>query len=128
MKSILLVGGPAEALEAKRVVLEGAGFAVQILPTGGSVRRAAEEMGASLIIMDVSRAGPVARRALDELSSDDAPSTIPVITIGGADVLREFDGPCATVRKPARKRDLLGSARTLISSEPRLWLRRRSPP
>jgi len=128
MKSILLVGGPAEALEAKRVVLEGAGFSVHILGPRGSVRRAAEEMEAALIMMDVSGAGPEARRALEELSSGDAPSTIPVVTIGGADVLRDFDGPCATVGRPARKRDLLGSARTLISSEPRQWSRRRSAP
>jgi len=128
MKSILLVGGPAEALEAKRVVLEGAGFAVQVLASGASVRRAAEEMDAALIMMDVSGSGPEARRALEELSSEDGPSTIPVIAIGRADVLRDFDGPSATVDKPARKCDLLGSARTLISSEPRRWGRRRSAP
>ena len=121
MKSILLVGGSADALEAKRIVLEGAGFEVRVLAPGGSVRRAAEEMGASLIMLDVSRGGPDVRRALEELSSADAPSTTPVLTIGGADVLREFDGPCAAVNKPARKRDLLESARTLISAKPRRW-------
>ncbi len=126
MKSILLVGGPADALEAKRIVLEGAGFSVQVLAPGGSVRSAAEEMDAALIMMDVSAGGPDVRRALEELSSADVPSTTPVVTIGGADVLRDFDGPCAAVDKPARKRDLLESARTLISAKPKTWSQRRN--
>jgi DNA-binding response OmpR family regulator len=121
VKSILLVGGPADALEAKRIVLEGAGFSVSVLAPGTSVRRAAEEMDAALIMMDVSADGPDVRRALEELSSTSMPSTTPVVTIGGADVLRDFDGPCVAVDKPARKRDLLESARTLISAKPKRW-------
>ena len=132
MKSILLVGGSADALEAKRVVLEGAGFAVRVLAAGESVRRAAEDMGAALIVLDVSAGGPDVRRALEELSSADAPSTTPsttpVVTIGGADVLRDFDGPCAAVEKPPRKRDLLESARALIAAEPRAWSQRKNAP
>jgi DNA-binding NtrC family response regulator len=125
VKSILLVGGSADALEAKRVVLEGAGFAVRVLAAGESVRRAAEDMGAALIMLDVSAGGPDVRRALEELSSADAPSTTPVVTIGGADVLRDFDGPGAVVDRPPRKRDLLESARTLIAAEPRRWSQRK---
>ena len=125
MKSILLVGGPADALEAKRVVLEGAGFSVRVLAPGGSVRRTAEEMDAALIMMDVSGGGPDVRHALEELSSADVPSTTPVVTIGGSDVLRDFDGPCAAVDKPTRKRDLLESARSLISAKPRRWSQRK---
>ena len=130
MKSILLVGDSADALEAKRGVLEGAGFAVRVLAPGGSVRRAAEVMDAALIMMDVSAGGPDVRRALEELSSANAPSTTPsttpVVTIGGADVLRDFDGPGAAVEKPPRKRDIIESARTLITAEPRLWSQRKN--
>jgi DNA-binding NtrC family response regulator len=125
VKSILLVGGSADALEAKRVVLEGAGFAVRVLARGESVRRAAEDMGAALIMLDVSAGGPDVRHALEELSSANAPSTTPVVTIGGADVLRDFDGPCAAVDRPPRKRDLLESARALIAAEPRRWSQRK---
>jgi DNA-binding NtrC family response regulator len=128
VKSILLVGGSADALEAKRVVLEGAGFAVHVLAPGESVRHAAEETGVALVMMDASAGGPDVRRALEELSSSDAPSSTPVVTIGGADVLRDFDGPSAAVERPPRKRDLLESARSLITAEPRRWSRRTNRP
>ena len=45
-RKILLVGSTPDALEAKRVVLERAGYVVGALTKGGSVLRAAEKMEA----------------------------------------------------------------------------------
>lgn len=118
-KKLLLVGSAPDALEAKRVVLERAGYVVGVLTGGRSVRRAAEEMAASLVIIDTSAGGPDVRAALEEMSAargGEAPSTIPVLVIGPGDVLDEFDGPGAALPKPAQKRALLESTRTLVES------------
>ncbi len=129
---LLLVGATADALEAKRVVLERAGYVVGVLTKCGSVRKVAEEMSAALVIIDTSTDGPDVRAALAKLTgeanSDEAPSTIPVLVIGPDDALLEFDGPGAALAKPAEKRALLESARTLVAGYPngarRKWSRR----
>ena len=89
------------------------------------MRKAAEEMAASLVIIDASAGGPDVRAALDEMSGKE-PSTIPVLVIGPGDVLDEFDGPGAALPKPAQKRALLESTRTLVegSGSGRRWSRR----
>jgi hypothetical protein len=57
-----------------------------------------------------------------------APSTIPVLVIGPDDALREFDGPGVALAKPAEKRALLESTRTLVAGYQegpgRRWSRR----
>ncbi len=126
-KKLLLVGSTPDALEAKRVVLERAGYVVGVLAGGASVRKAAEEMAASLVIIDTSAGGPDVRAALGEMSGKE-PSTIPVLVIGPGDVLDEFDGPGAALPKPTQKRALLESTRTLVDGSregaKRKWSRR----
>ena len=129
---LLLVGATADALEAKRVVLERAGYVVGVLTKGASVRKLTEEMGAALVIIDTSTDGPDVRAALAEMTGEarpgEAPSTTPVLVIGPDDALREFDGPGAALAKPAEKRALLESARTLVAGyregAKRKWSRR----
>ncbi len=119
-KNLLLVGASPDALGLSAVVLERAGYVVGTLAKGGSVRKAAEEMGASLVIIDASPGGPDVRAALAEMTggsgAGDAPSTIPVLVLGADDALGGFDGPGAALPKPAEKRALLESTRTLVES------------
>ena len=89
-------------------------------------------MGAALVIIDTSTDGPDVRAALAEMTGEarpgEAPSTTPVLVIGPDDALREFDGPGAALAKPAEKRALLESARTLVAGyregAKRKWSRR----
>lgn len=127
MKKLLLVGASPDVLEAKRVILEGAGYRVRVLAAGGRVRAAAEEWGASLIVMDATARGEGLRGALEDLSSAEPPSSVPVLVVGDAGELGDFEGPCRTVPRPAEKRKLLESARMLIRSRedaPRSWSRK----
>ena len=129
MKKLLLVGASRDVLEAKRVILEGAGYQVRVLAAGGRVRAVAEEWGASLIIMDATARGKGLRGALEDLSSAETPSSVPVLVVGDAGELGDFEGPCRTLPRPAKKRKLLESARVLIRSRedaPRSWSRRRT--
>jgi DNA-binding response OmpR family regulator len=128
MKKLLLVGASPDVLEAKRVILEGAGYQVRVLAAGGRVREVAEEWEASLIIMDATARGKGLRGALEDLSSAETPSSVPVLVIGDAGELGDFEGPCRTLPRPARKRKLLESARMLIRSRedaPRSWSKKR---
>jgi DNA-binding response OmpR family regulator len=124
-KTLLLVGSSRDVLEAKRVVLEGAGYTVHALDHGASARAIAEEIGASLIIIDVKTGGPDVRAALEQLSASASPSSIPVLIIGTDDALRDFDGPVRAISKPADKRELLDSTRTLVQSTPEVWAKKR---
>ena len=130
MKKLLLVGASPDLLEAKRIILEGAGYEVRVLAAGGRVRAAAEEWEASLIVMDATTRGKGLRGALEDLSSAETPSSVPVLVVGDAGELGDFEGPCRTVPRPAEKRKLLESARMLIRSRedaPRSWSRKRAP-
>ena len=127
MKNLLLVGALPDVLEARRVILERAGYVVRTLDAGASVRRAADEMGASLIVIDTSAGKPDAREVLAELSSARAPSSTPVLIVGGADALRGFEGPGEAIERPAEKRVLLDRARSLLEraeGAPQNWSRR----
>lgn len=129
MKKLLLVGALPEVLEARRVVLEGAGYAVRLLEAGEPLRQTAEVWGASLIVFDAGSGTPELRHALEELSEPGRPSTIPVLVVGAAEEVDRFSGPCGTVPRPAEKRRLLESARMLIRSRedaPRSWSRKRA--
>ncbi len=128
MKKLLLVGASPDVLEAKRVILEGAGYQVRVLAVGGRVREVAEEWGASLIIMDATARGKGLRGALEDLSSAETPSSVPVLVVGDSGELDDFEGPCRTLPRPAEKRKLLESARMLIRSRedaPRSWSKKR---
>ena len=126
MKKVLLICESADVLEAKRVVLEGAGYEVHAHSRGEGVRAAAEADGVSLIIIDVAAGGAAARAALDELSAPGDPSSIPVLVIGDASALGEFDGPGDALKKPAEKRALLRSTRTLIQSRRKAWSKKKA--
>jgi DNA-binding response OmpR family regulator len=125
MKKVLLICESDDVLEAKRVVLEGAGYEVHPLARNERARAAAETLGASLIIIDVTSGAEEARAALEELSTPDAPSSIPVLVIGDATAFAEFEGPGQAIRKPAQKRALLKSTRTLIQGQPKVWAKKR---
>ena len=84
------------------------------------------------MIIDVTSGGPDVRAALVEMSGDtsgktsggEPPSTIPVLVIGAGEALGEFDGPGTALPKPAEKRALLESTRTLVEGARRKWSRR----
>ena len=126
MKKVLLICESDDVLEAKRVVLEGAGYEVHALARGEGVRAVAEDGEISLVIINVTTGGNEARAALEELSSADAPSSIPVLVIGDASALGEFDGPGHAIKKPAEKRALLKSTRTLIQARHKAWARKKA--
>jgi len=130
MKKILLVGAAPDVAEARRVILEGAGFEVALAREGESVRAAAERTGAELVIVDTSTGGraerPDVRAALEELSSPGSPSSLPVLVIGERSALDGFDGPGEAIDRPAEKRALLEGATRLLERGPRAWSRRRA--
>jgi len=124
MKKVLLICESDDVLEAKRVVLEGAGYEVRTLARGESVRQVAESWGASLVIIDVTAGGGEVRATLDELSAADAPSSTPVLVIGDASAFGEFEGPGKMIKKPAQKRSLLRSTRSLVEGRRKVWTRK----
>jgi DNA-binding NtrC family response regulator len=124
--TLLLVGSRPDVLAARRVVLEGAGYSVRMLAAGESARADAEQVGASLIMIDVAAPGSAVRAALDELSAAETPSSIPVLIVGQAAELEAYEGPVAQLPKPAPKRALLSSARTLIEGRRRAWTKKRT--
>jgi DNA-binding response OmpR family regulator len=121
-----LIGSTPEVVEAKRVILEGAGYAVQTLRPGESARTVAEEIGASLIVIDAGSRSPGVRTALDELCARESPSSMPVLVVGEAPVLTQYDGPHRSVSKPAEKRTLLDGARVLIETKAKPWSKRKT--
>lgn len=119
---VLLVGAQEEVLEARRVILEGAGFEIALPYEGESVREAVERTGAGLVIVDTSAD---VHAALEELSAPDSPSSVPVLVIGEHSALEGFEGPGEAVSRPADKLTLIEKVRSLTGRPPRTWSRRR---